>query len=109
MSDVRRVVVLNKMDLRATYDGIVNDPNGTHALMEWEKWERVRSFECCKDAERAPRLEAKVLEQRAEIERLRRVVDEILHSTNPPSDMSGQEVCDWLREIAQRELEESDD
>lgn len=74
MSDVRRGRLTK-------YAGVfVDDPNGTHYLVPMAKWERIRSFECCKDAERAPRLEAKVLELKTEIEQLRKLLRELEES-----------------------------
>jgi hypothetical protein len=87
MTDVRRVRIYKKtvscelddvwnLFMHKADNVVDDDEDGTHALMEWEGYKRLRN-----------------------------AVDEILHAANPPSDMSGQEVCDWLREMVRREIE----
>lgn len=51
---------------------------------------------------------AKYDEARQQMEKMREVIDHVLYAENPPRDMTGQEVCKFLRGLMQDALNDKE-
>ncbi len=93
MSDVRRVRIIVDSMTNILSDAF-DDPNGTHALVSWEEWERYRIPEgaegCLLDV-----MQSKLSEAAADLERLQggwpKLGDELLGHIEAAAD-DGPEV-----------------
>lgn len=84
----------NEMLRRKLHPDVLNDDSLEPLQRARDEW-----------AKEATQRGERIAELEAENERLRTAMEHVLHAGNPPRDMSGQDVCEWLSDLLQEALD----